>query len=147
MAQLGARPPVEVFRSHTIRHTHAHTRTRQDSSEHVVSPSQRHNTQMQQTNIHALNRIRNRDPSNRASARPPGSLLPTYAPVTLFVPQTAKHEQHALSFESSQNAAGTHKRETSHQTSLASHLRFRHDSLVPAPQTQWSYRTKRSNEL
>jgi hypothetical protein len=57
---------VDVLRPHTFRHT----RTRQDSSERVISPSQRSLTtqQTQETNIHAPSGIRTCDSINPAVA-------------------------------------------------------------------------------
>jgi len=78
-ALVGARPPHcscpnftnTLTHTHTHIHTHIHTHTRQDSSERVISPSQRplptkHTTKV--TNILTLGGIRTRDPSNWAAA-------------------------------------------------------------------------------
>ena len=67
---------VEVSRSHTIRHTHTHTR--QEASELMISSSKiryLHNTQQTQENTHATDGIRTRSRSNQAPSdrrlRPP----------------------------------------------------------------------------
>jgi hypothetical protein len=80
---------VDVSTSHTIRHT----QTRYDSSERVISPSQRpltaQHSKNTETNIHALNGIRTRDPSNRAAAelrvRPHGK---SHRPVNILADQS-----------------------------------------------------------
>ena len=51
--------------SHPPTHTHIYTHTRWDSSERVISSSQHNTKQTQETNIHALSGIRNRELSIR----------------------------------------------------------------------------------